>query len=638
QTTTPKILPDATSAKTRKKVASVATVVALCVGLSVLAVLPFFFMGKADEDPVRWHLRWPDTHDMFLHLDQMKSFYKGLQAKEVYPRWEIETNRGFGAPTTSFYPPGVYYLTALFYFFLHNWFYTVIWSQLAMMIASAAAMYLYARRNMSRGAALVAMGMYAIMPYHLMDEYHRGAIAELLSFVWMPLLLLFIEKAFELKANRSDDGPRAALGENDYNDSFVSLGEIHPPKHGFRTWLGDPASIILPVVGIAVCYGGFIWSHPPTAYQFSLVLAVAIPLIAIMGKSWRGAVKGFLSSGAGIALGLGLAAAYIYPAAAEKNLISNEWVATSWPYHQSYVFVRSDYYDDNPAFFVLVNQTWILCVALIVICGLAALLIGRRYRRSQASKEKIILWMIMGGFASFMMTTASYKVGSRIPMIDIGVFSWRLLGVTSLAGALLSGALTQSVLEAVRGSTRAAPKLLFGSILGLVIAGVIVFNLTAVFGPIYSENLFEPEAEHFNYAMLPKTAPDDPEDFPKDVPEAELDGDDGSVSVDVWQPEHRVIRADLPDFDELFVRTFNYPGWTATVDGNPATINTGEDYGDIEIDLDGGQHTVILDFLDTPVRKRAKRITLAASAFTVLLLAIGLLLRLKQQRRATTQA
>ncbi|HKP85410.1 MAG TPA: hypothetical protein VJZ26_04895, partial [Blastocatellia bacterium] len=84
----------------------------LCVGLSAIAVVPFFFMGSAEEGRSATGLRMPTTHDMFLHYDQMRSFYEGLRAGEAYPRWEEDTNRGFGAPTTAYYPPGVYYLTS----------------------------------------------------------------------------------------------------------------------------------------------------------------------------------------------------------------------------------------------------------------------------------------------------------------------------------------------------------------------------------------------------------------------------------------------------------------------------------------------------------------------------------------------
>src|SRR6059036_2846837 len=124
----------------------------LCIGLSAFAVVPFFFMGRSETSGDAFELRMPTTHDMFLHYDQMRSFYTGLTAGEIYPRWEEETNRGFGAPTTNYYPPGVYYLTSACYSVTHDWVRALLDAHLLMMIASAAALYLYAKQVMERRA------------------------------------------------------------------------------------------------------------------------------------------------------------------------------------------------------------------------------------------------------------------------------------------------------------------------------------------------------------------------------------------------------------------------------------------------------------------------------------------------------
>jgi hypothetical protein len=637
QTTTsqPKLVPS--TGLNRRTISARIAVIVLCLTVSALAVAPFFFMGERDEGQSIWHLRMPDTHDMFLHLDQMKSFYAGLQAKEIYPRWEIETNRGFGAPTTCFYPPGLYYVTGLFYYLSHDWLHAILWSQLAIMIAAAAAMYLYARRSMSRTAALAAMSLYALLPYHLIDQYHRSALAELLGFVWMPLLLMFVEALFGLESAV----PAARRVKPPAGPSFdfdESLGETAK-----RPQSGPPRrSKVLSALGVAFAYGAFIWSHPPTAYQFSLVLGLVIILLAILKRNWRAV----LLSGAGIGLGIALAAAYIYPAAAEKNLIRNEFIAESWPYDQSYVLFRGSYYSDNPGFFQLVDRTWILNLAMIAICAVTLIVIARRIRASHPaagtgnslppdcpSRPRILMWTMIGAFALFMMTRPSDLIGRRIPMIDIGVFSWRMLSITTLVAALLGGAIVQYAISAHRNQRRLVSislRLLFAALA----VGVMTFNVILVMGPVYRGPAFEPETEHLNYAMLPKTAPDDPEDLDPEIPPAELlTEDNGTVSADVWRPQHREIRADPIDPDLLLVRTFNYPGWVAHVDGEPAEIRTEGDETDpdpddqisgrIEIALPGGPHTVVLDFIDTPIRRRGKLITIGAAVLALALLVLA---------------
>jgi hypothetical protein len=568
----------------------------------------------------------PDTHDIFLHYDQMKSFYTGLQAGEIYPRWEVETNRGFGAPTTCFYPPAIYYVTSFFYYLVRNWVLSLLWTHLAIMAASAGAIYWYARKSLSRPAALVAMTCYAVLPYHLIDQYQRGALAELLGFVWMPLILLFVEQMVgPLGRMLSQDTvglPDPAKPENAGPESAAaqSLNQPHSTGRG-----------IAALAGLALAYGAFIWSHPPTAFQFSMVLAVFIPMLALARKRWRGI---FLAGG-GIVLGLLLSSAYLYPAYREKGLIHNEFIAENWPYRESYVFLHTQYMDEHRPFFNLINMTWSVNFAIILVC-IAALLLLRNWRnqRPGAARWQAGLWAAMGLFASFMMTVFSDPIGRRIPMIDIGVFSWRMLGITTLAAALLAGSVADIGVRSFRNRARRTS--VAWATVGLIIASTVAFTLIAVLAPVWDGVLFVPEVEHLNPTMVPRTAPDDPEDLPEVEP-VQLDQDAGEAHVQRWLPQHREIEARLTAPDTLWVRTFNYPGWTAYVDGKPAPIEMGEDLGDIRIDLAPGQHSVILDFLDTPIRRQGIRATLLALAIVCLLLLFAAITYVIRYRRHATR-
>jgi uncharacterized membrane protein YfhO len=92
------------------------------------------------------------------------------------------------------------------------------------------------------------------------------------------------------------------------------------------------------------------------------------------------------------------------------------------------------------------------------------------------------------------------------------------------------------------------------------------------------------------------------------------------VEVDLWQPEFRRITVKAGRDDRLQVRTSNYPGWTAFIDGQAAEIKTGE-AGMIVIDLPSGEHNVTLDFRSTPVRRIGGWITLLSSVIVFSLVA-----------------
>lgn len=559
----------------------------LCVGLSAIAVVPFFFMGQSETGAGALELRMPTTHDMFLHYDQMRSFYNGLASGKIYPRWEEETNRGFGAPTTSYYPPGIYYVTSALYAVTRDWLRTLLDSLLLMMIASAAAMYIYARQVMERAAALAAMAAYIFLPYHLLDQYQRGAIAELLVFVWMPLILFFGDRVL-----------RAV------------------PDAGKR-------SLLLSVAGLAASYGALLWSHPPTAYQFTLGFVVYVLVLSVIRKEW----KGLIAVGLAMALGIGLAAVYLLPAAIEQSLIHREYITETWPYHNTYVFVHDLYNAEvHSGFFKLIDWIWITGTAIIAISGITLLWLKRQVLSSAPElKQRVMLWVVLGGLASFMMTKVSMPVGKLIPMIDIGVFSWRMLAITTLVVALLAGAFTQAAIEAARQRLRSDR--LLGSMAAVIIVGGLALSAVAVVRPMMQADVFEPEPEHLNWATIPSTAPDDPTELPDDIPQAELAEDNGRVEVEEWKPEHRVIRVELTDDDELLVRTFNFPGWTATVDDQQVPIKSSEDLADMEIELHSGAHRITLDFLETRPRRTFRIVTLCSVGILIVLGFAGLIPR-----------
>jgi hypothetical protein len=598
-----------------------------CVVLSAIASIPYFFIANPHPGESRWSLHMPATHDMHAHYNQMRSFEEGLRSGTVYPRWEADTNRGFGAPTTSYYPPGVYYLTALGYALTSDWTAALLIAQGLMMLGSGLALYWYARQRLSRAAAAVAMSAYVLGPYHLLDQYQRGAIAELLGFVWMPLLLGAGERLLAVQGSE-----RLRWSER-------------------LKWM----------LVVGVSYGGFIWSHPPTAYQFSLGYVVVMVVLATMKRQWRGLV--WVASGLG--LGMALAAAYILPAILEQSFVNSDNVAQDYPYHDSYVLVRLGLNAGRANYFLdLIDRIWILGAIFLVAAAVALLVIRPRVlRRWSPLKEGVILWLTLGGTALFMMTRLSYPFGRYIPKIEIGIFTWRMLGIVTLAVALLAGACGEVVLRMAKTWRRHEAGLAFAVAVWIII-GSAWFSLEEVIKPYSNGNPFVPEPEPFNFALMPRTGYGDIFRLPRVEP-AELERGNGSATVERWMPEHRAVRVELRGSDRLLLRAFNFPGWTATVDGRRASLDSSQalrvrtasgdeavvrkldspgwspsvdgqpaqvieevSLGDIAVPLEAGTHEVRLDYRPTPVRRAAGLITLAALA----LLGAGIVAMITLQR------
>ncbi|MGE0886081.1 MAG: 6-pyruvoyl-tetrahydropterin synthase-related protein [Blastocatellales bacterium] len=517
-------------------------VVLLLVVMTSIAVLPFFVIGE-DQKVGCCGGEMPVTHDSWMHYNQMNAFWRSLTSGIVYPRWDEHTH-GYGAPTTSFYPPGIYYLTAAVHIFARDWKLTWAGFYWLTMLASAAAIFVYARQWLSRGASIVAAAIYVFAPYHLLNQYQRGAMSEFTSFIWIPLCLLFADKLLNDKAGQS--GRLSCL------------------------------------VGLAASFGAFLWTHPPTAYQFLLVFGCCYAVLIVKAGKWRESL--WLT--AALVFGSMLAAAYFYPAIAEQALINSDDVERTWPYHASYVFDYSQKVYDrigNP-FFVRLDRIWVFNLALILICFAVVLKLNKHARLNQ----QIWIWISAGLLASFLMTKFSEPIGRLIPKIEIGVYAWRMLTLISFAMAILVGAI--------------ANRSRFLTIAALF--GVLAMSGWYVAYPMWRGQSFEPNYEHYNYSTLPRGA--SRENPP--MPPVQLATGKGSISIERWTPEFRQLRAKLNEADQLQFRTRNFAGWTATVNGQVVAIREGS-VNNILFDLPAGDHLIVLEFRSTPIRRAGNWIT-----------------------------
>ena len=584
--------------------------------LSTFAVTPFFFMGKS-EGGKRWQdykdpynesdvgatyksLSVPETHDMRVHFDQMRSFYTGLSAGVLYPRWQEDTNRGFGAPTMNYYSPGIYYITSLCYWLTQNWNLTLYLALLLITLASGLAFYLYARRVLTLFPSLLATSFYIFAPYRLTDQYQRGAIAELLTFVWLPLVLFFIDRLLFDKATHL---PKF---ENDHELGLTSFRKM--PLHSDELWN---------IAGLTASYGASLWSHAPTAYQLTLTLIIFLPTLAFFRKNLRG----FVLVGFSMVLGAALSAAYLYPAAIEQNYIRSYLANGDTPYEHSYLLSKINLPPGvSHDFFSLLNYEWLLNMLLLLLITCASVFYRQGIEEFEKIKPRLYAWIVVGFFSSFMMMPASDVFRGIIPKLKIGIYSWRFLTISSLIAALLFGTVMQLVFNAWK--EKREKQYLIMAVASFSLLCLVGFSFTKVILPMRSFQIFEPRKEHLNYTMIPNDVTLSALELPV-IQRAGFIKQPGNIIFEKWLPQSRKMKVSLPQDDELIVRTFNFPGWIARVDGRMAVTSSYPELGAIKLPLVSGTHTIELEFIDTPPRQLGNFITIVAFILLLTVFAIA---------------
>jgi hypothetical protein len=224
-------------------------------------------------------LQGPLTHGSFwIDYVWAKQFSAALAGGDFYPRWLPDSFNGRGAPVFYFYAPLSFYLVAAFAIAGFATWPSIVLAIISLHAASGFAMRRWLMHWGERPALIGAL-IYMALPYHLIDSYRRGALAEFAAYTIIPLVALGLRRAVELR-----------------NPTLLALS-----------------------------YGALIMTHLPTALLTSMFMVPAL----LLGL-WRG--RGWVAAGVGLAIGIALAGIYLIPA---LTLQDHTNISALWSRHFS---------------------------------------------------------------------------------------------------------------------------------------------------------------------------------------------------------------------------------------------------------------------------------------------------------------
>jgi len=147
--------------------------------LTIFAVAPFlkpgYFWGANDA-----------RHHVYFLFEFDRLWQDGVW----WPRWSPDFAFGYGYPFFNIYGPLSHFIAEILHYFAKFDFVASVEIVFGLsIVASAGAMYGYARSLAGRSAGLLAAVAYTYAPYHLMVLYVRANLAESMAFVWLPLCL-----------------------------------------------------------------------------------------------------------------------------------------------------------------------------------------------------------------------------------------------------------------------------------------------------------------------------------------------------------------------------------------------------------------------------------------------------------------
>ena len=529
--------------------------------------------------PVAWHSALPIAphSDVVFATQSARGFSEGLAEGRAYPRWIADANRGHGAPTFLYYSPGAYYAAAAARLVTSDTLQALRLTSIALALLSGLTFFLAMRRWSSDDTAnAIAAALYVAMPYHVLDLVERFALAEFAAFVLYPVVFA--------TADRLIEGPSR------------------------RAW-----------AGLALSYGALVFTHLVSAFMLAFVLS---PYLAIRA-GLAGRPARLLPAVGAVATGLACSAAFLVPILFERGAIHIEYVdqMRRFDWRRGVLFV-DEVAAGYPRASVKPMVEWSATSQAFFSLGVLGA-IGLRRRRTgnapllPAAKGAVMAWGVLAVWTFVLQTSPSAPVWALTPGLATVQFPWRFAGFQALAACVLTAV-------ALGASLRLPRK---GEAWGCVAAALPALAV-ATFIATGARFEFDREmAESPNvrgrpaYAYMPRdvTQHQAIRDVPARLtPQARLASGE-PVEILSWTPHERRLRYRAESATTLQVRTFDFPGWTATLDGQAARITPSGRWRSLTLAAPAGTHEVVFRFGGTPLRTAASALTLATVAALALM-------------------
>ena len=523
----------------------------------------------------------PRTDDALQHLHRLIALDYSIRYGDLWPRYSPTLLYGYGEPIFNYYSPLSLYPFELLHLLGLSFVSALIAGWIGYLLLELAGAYLLGRSWGGPLAGIGAAAAYTYAPYIIYNLLGRGAVGEIAALALLPWVL-WAYRRLALHGRRSDFLLALAL------TALMIL------THNISA---------LQTVGLMIVYGLFVWWTGPHPPRFLVQMALA-----------------------GI-LAVGVTAFFWLPALAESSYIQLD---------KTRVGVQNP--PDAPEFddeFQTLDQTlglpqtadltWFnppIQRALgwpeigLGLAGLALLAYRRRNHERRVLAGLMALLAVLVAILVFMTTQASHWVWAEMPLLHFFQFPWRMLGPASLLLALMAGIGLAQVAALIPSRVGR------GLWAGVALAAIMVYSMPWLYHLYIPDPAASSVVDSQNYerqtGQLGGTARGEyTPAWAQELPDADrlaplyAQGEviprlqpDPAVTVRQasWQPTSASLAVSTQTEQRLVFDWLYFPGWWATVDGQPAALTPTPKHGLISLDLPPGDHQLALGFGPTPLR------------------------------------
>ncbi len=556
-----------------------------------------------------FHSNFFPIHDD-IQVARVFEMHKALDDGMFPVRWSQGLGYNFGYPIFNFYAPLAYYLGALVMILgLDALSATKVMMGVGILLALVG-MYLFAKEIWGRRGAFISALLYLYAPYHAVDIYVRGDVAEFFAYGFIPFVFLGIYKIYKTTKEYVD---------------VKNKNKISALKKKIWNW----------VILASLSFAAVILSHNLSAMMvtpFLLIFSFCLYISLRRKEKLYNPYFIFLS----LIVGILIAGFYwvpVFPMMQYTDVLS--------------VVGGGSYYGDH---FVCIGQLWDSpwgfggsapgCIDGIslkigkphLLLGLTSLIMLSFFRKKLKYNKKVVWFFTFSFVFSIFLTIEQSKfIWDILSPMAFFQFPWRFLLVATFFISFLGGGLFYVLDMIISNNKRLNP---FYTLFLLTIACAILFYNAKLFNPqIFNTKTVEDYTSFDEVSWRVSKLSDEymPPDFFRPlgirvVPKNKIMNTmQVKILEQIEKTNHLFAVVEASSESKLTVNLAYFPGWHVYIDGRQewfSYFNQG-----LIINIPEGRHDLDIVYQQTPVQIMGNILTITGS----LILLIGII-KLKKDK------
>lgn len=501
----------------------------------------------------------PANFDSNFHISNIAQFSKIIASGELPVIW-MNSFANYGLPMGIFAHQVTSYLGGVITFLTHNP--TTSYNILVFIAIFLSNLFLYffLRFYFSPLASFLGTFIFSFTPYRIFNIYIRGAMPEVFSGIFLPLILIALYL-------------------------FIVKKKIY--------------ALFL----LALFIAGLTLNHPMMLVVYSSVfIPYLIFLLITNGISIKSRITNFVTVSLFMLLGVFLSSYYIIPLNLEikyfyYGLIKNHIDPSTYLSLTNYFDPRWYYFTKNEIFPRGHVVQFGLIETITLIIGFIYVLYAKLLKKGNKNIQILYFALILAIINIFFTIKFSDLFFQKLFFLNSIQFPWRFLSSLIFVPPMVAAFLYDRFPKKI---------ILFG-----VVFLVALFSFPQLYGKNF--NLYPIQSYFFAkenaHSVLMNTIwTGKSEDYPDKNPQGEIVEGKGKIIAETLKNSSRMYTVNAATSLTMVDHTFYFPGWKVYVDGNPVTIEfQNPDYrGVITYQVPPGKHSIYVVFEDTKVRLLGK--------------------------------